>query len=151
MGTSFARQQQGEQAMAGWMLSLSILWALYRHPTVVIDARFWAVLITCCRVLLSWAVLKSCQFSVRTLSTAPVEVHTDVRIFFLKKYSCFCAVFVRVDMCDDCDRFPLMLIFRKLKLFTHSLHHHSIDVDRRFLDLLSSKVNSQFFGFVDIT
>ncbi len=78
---SFAQQQQGEQL--GWVLSLSILWALSRHLTSLIllmlgtcvPMMFRAVLITCCRALLSWALHKPCQFvifPVRMLSIAPL-------------------------------------------------------------------------------
>lgn len=52
----FARKQQGEQAVAGMGLVLTILWALHRHLTDMTDAQytgnqmmFWAPLIAHCR------------------------------------------------------------------------------------------------------
>lgn len=58
---SLTRQQQGEQAMDGWLLFFGILWpVLDRWIPMII----WAALITHCRALLSWAGHVSCHFAI---------------------------------------------------------------------------------------
>ncbi len=67
----------------GWILSFCILWALHRHLSSLISLMvgkwvpviFCAILITHCRVLLSWAMHVPSQFVmiiVRMLSFAPL-------------------------------------------------------------------------------
>lgn len=87
----YARQQQREQAVVGWMLFPRSLWALCRHLNE--SSYLWL-----------------CMY----------QLNENLGIKF--PYSHFCALLVKLEMCDECDRFFVMLIARNLLHPLHWLH-----------------------------
>lgn len=130
----FHQTAAGRTGRLGWVC-FSINWAPCTHLTNIINAQQMCNSDVLARLnhpiaepfqFRAWH--KPCQFviyQVRLLSTALCRSWQELGkgnfayLSFFKKYSRFCASFVKMDMYDDHDRFSVFVIPRNLKLFPH--------------------------------